>query len=152
VPLGGNRGGTLFTLRNLMVTMLLGGLWHGAAWTFVAWGVLHGLMLALERMSKPVVDAAARRLGGLGTLFGGLHDPVRRAGRLGLVPRTGLRARRARSTQAMFVADRQLEAALSAEAKIALIVFGLLWSDALAAAPSRPASLAAPARCAFASP
>lgn len=49
VPLGGNRHGRWTTYRNLMITMTLGGLWHGAAWTFVAWGVLHGLILAGER-------------------------------------------------------------------------------------------------------
>jgi D-alanyl-lipoteichoic acid acyltransferase DltB (MBOAT superfamily) len=49
VPLGGNRSGRLATYRNLMLTMLLGGLWHGAAWTFVIWGGLHGLGLAVER-------------------------------------------------------------------------------------------------------
>ncbi|CAN5239559.1 hypothetical protein BH20ACT13_BH20ACT13_15110 [soil metagenome] len=38
IPLGGNRGSSLFTYRNLMLTMLIGGLWHGAGWTFVAWG------------------------------------------------------------------------------------------------------------------
>ena len=42
IPLGGSRAGRLLTYRNLMITMLLGGLWHGAAWTFVAWGALHG--------------------------------------------------------------------------------------------------------------
>jgi len=49
IPLGGNRGSKLFTWRNLMLTMLLGGLWHGAAWTFVIWGGLHGLALILHR-------------------------------------------------------------------------------------------------------
>jgi alginate O-acetyltransferase complex protein AlgI len=49
VPLGGNRGGKLTTYRNLMLTMLLGGLWHGANWTFVFWGVYHGLLLSLHR-------------------------------------------------------------------------------------------------------
>jgi alginate O-acetyltransferase complex protein AlgI len=49
VPLGGNRRGPLLTYRNLMLTMLLGGLWHGAAWRFVVWGGLHGVWLALER-------------------------------------------------------------------------------------------------------
>ncbi len=42
IPLGGNRGGQLFTYRNLLLTMVLGGLWHGAAWTFVVWGAMHG--------------------------------------------------------------------------------------------------------------
>jgi D-alanyl-lipoteichoic acid acyltransferase DltB (MBOAT superfamily) len=50
IPLGGNRGGPLLTYRNLFITMLLGGLWHGAAWTFVLWGVLHGVGLIIEHM------------------------------------------------------------------------------------------------------
>ena len=49
VPLGGNRRGPLRTQINLALTMLLGGLWHGAAWTFVVWGAWHGLWLALHR-------------------------------------------------------------------------------------------------------
>ncbi|MEM7010574.1 MAG: MBOAT family O-acyltransferase [Verrucomicrobiota bacterium] len=49
IPLGGNRRGLARTLANLMVVMLLGGLWHGAAWTFVVWGALHGLFLIAER-------------------------------------------------------------------------------------------------------
>ena len=49
VPLGGNRLGRRRTYANLMTTMLLGGLWHGASWTFVAWGGLHGAYLAVER-------------------------------------------------------------------------------------------------------
>ena len=50
IPLGGSRGGAWLTYRNLMLTMLLGGLWHGANWTFVAWGALHGLYLVAQRM------------------------------------------------------------------------------------------------------
>lgn len=49
ISLGGNRGSKLFTYRNLMLTMLLGGLWHGASWTFVIWGGLHGLALIVHR-------------------------------------------------------------------------------------------------------
>ncbi len=49
IGLGGNRNGRLKTYRNLLATMILGGLWHGAAWTFVAWGLLHGGGLAVER-------------------------------------------------------------------------------------------------------
>ncbi len=49
IPLGGNRRGRVLTYRNLLLTMVLGGLWHGAAWTFVAWGALHGVALALTR-------------------------------------------------------------------------------------------------------
>jgi D-alanyl-lipoteichoic acid acyltransferase DltB (MBOAT superfamily) len=49
IPLGGNRHGTFQTYRNLMLTMLLGGLWHGAAWTFVLWGAFHGFILVVYR-------------------------------------------------------------------------------------------------------
>ena len=45
IPLGGSRKGKIFTLRNLAITMFLGGLWHGAAWTFVIWGIYHGALL-----------------------------------------------------------------------------------------------------------
>ena len=49
IPLGGNRGSSFATYRNLVIVFLVTGLWHGAAWTFVAWGALHGLMLLVER-------------------------------------------------------------------------------------------------------
>ena len=49
VPLGGNRRGHLRTYGNLVTTMILGGLWHGAGWTFLLWGAYHGLLLAFER-------------------------------------------------------------------------------------------------------
>ncbi len=52
IPLGGNRAGTLRTYRNLFLTMLLGGLWHGANWTFVVWGALHGVGLAAVRWTQ----------------------------------------------------------------------------------------------------
>ena len=52
INLGGNRNGRILTYRNLMITMLLGGLWHGASWNFVIWGGLHGLFLGLERFFK----------------------------------------------------------------------------------------------------
>ncbi len=55
IPLGGSRHGQLKTLRNLMITMFLGGLWHGAQWTFVCWGLYHGVLLlanhGLQRVS-----------------------------------------------------------------------------------------------------
>jgi alginate O-acetyltransferase complex protein AlgI len=62
IPLGGNRQGLLMTYRNLMLTMLLGGLWHGASWNFVIWGGYHGALLSLERMvrgNRP--ETASRR-------------------------------------------------------------------------------------------
>jgi len=49
IPLGGNQGGPIFQARNVMITMLLGGLWHGASWTFVLWGALHGAGLLVWR-------------------------------------------------------------------------------------------------------
>jgi D-alanyl-lipoteichoic acid acyltransferase DltB (MBOAT superfamily) len=63
IPLGGNRDGTVATLRNIMITMLLGGLWHGAQWTFVAWGGVHGALLSIERLAGigRAGDVAANR-------------------------------------------------------------------------------------------
>lgn len=55
IPLGGNQKGRVRTYVNLMITMLLGGLWHGASWTFVVWGGLHGLYLAAERVLRETV-------------------------------------------------------------------------------------------------
>ncbi|MDH3680408.1 MAG: MBOAT family protein [Acidimicrobiia bacterium] len=52
IPLGGNRRGRLLTQRNLAITMVLGGLWHGAAWTFVAWGAIHAIALGVERVLR----------------------------------------------------------------------------------------------------
>lgn len=72
IPLGGNRVGTLKQYRNLILTMLLGGLWHGASYNFVLWGALHGLALAVHKLwqgwfppagSSPAV-LGARTLGG----------------------------------------------------------------------------------------
>jgi alginate O-acetyltransferase complex protein AlgI len=64
IPLGGNRKGRLMTYRNLMLTMLLGGLWHGAAWTFVVWGGIHGAGLCIERaLGYRPETARARWLG-----------------------------------------------------------------------------------------
>jgi D-alanyl-lipoteichoic acid acyltransferase DltB (MBOAT superfamily) len=76
IPLGGNRGSTARLYRNLMLTMLLGGLWHGSSWTFVAWGLYHGLLLCTFRLLRipDVVPAdapyaAARRLGRIVFMF-----------------------------------------------------------------------------------
>jgi D-alanyl-lipoteichoic acid acyltransferase DltB (MBOAT superfamily) len=52
IPLGGNRKGTFRTYYNLMATFVLGGLWHGAGWTFVFWGTLHGIALVIHRLWK----------------------------------------------------------------------------------------------------
>jgi alginate O-acetyltransferase complex protein AlgI len=65
IPLGGNRKGEANTYRNLLLTMLLGGLWHGANWTFVIWGGQHGASLAVERKltrDKPGIPSAVRKV------------------------------------------------------------------------------------------
>ncbi len=54
IPLGGNKKGTLITYRNLFITMLLGGLWHGAAWTFVLWGLYQAILLIVHRLCTPI--------------------------------------------------------------------------------------------------
>ncbi len=60
IPLGGNRGGAFLTYRNLAITMLLGGLWHGASWNFVVWGGLHGaILIAHRRFGKPAMPEDA---------------------------------------------------------------------------------------------
>jgi D-alanyl-lipoteichoic acid acyltransferase DltB (MBOAT superfamily) len=67
IPLGGNRYGSLLRYVNLMITMLLGGLWHGAAWTFVIWGALHGLYLGINHAwvnyGPPIPPRFARPVG-----------------------------------------------------------------------------------------
>ncbi len=57
-PLGGNRNGPVNRYRNLLITMLLGGLWHGAAWTFIIWGGLHGLFLCINHAWRNLVNRA----------------------------------------------------------------------------------------------
>jgi D-alanyl-lipoteichoic acid acyltransferase DltB (MBOAT superfamily) len=70
IPLGGNREGKFRTYINVMITMLIGGLWHGANWTFVAWGGLHGVYLWVE---KALTDRKAKASG---APDGGLPEPV----------------------------------------------------------------------------
>src|SRR5262245_35553426 len=67
VPLGGNRKGSLRRYGNIAVVMVLGGLWHGAAWTFVAWGALHGAYLIVNHLWRNVV---ASRIGDLNRRLG----------------------------------------------------------------------------------
>ena len=55
IPLGGNRKGKFRQYINLIITMLLGGLWHGASWKFILWGALHGLALAIEKLFEPLI-------------------------------------------------------------------------------------------------
>jgi alginate O-acetyltransferase complex protein AlgI len=61
IPLGGNRKGKLRRYVNLMATMLLGGLWHGAGWTFVCWGALHGIYLMVNHVWREIFPAKAAR-------------------------------------------------------------------------------------------
>jgi D-alanyl-lipoteichoic acid acyltransferase DltB (MBOAT superfamily) len=60
IPLGGNKNGPVKTYRNLAITMFLGGLWHGAAMTYVVWGIYHGVVLIIHRLAKPLLDGLDR--------------------------------------------------------------------------------------------
>jgi D-alanyl-lipoteichoic acid acyltransferase DltB (MBOAT superfamily) len=73
IALGGNRSGKVRTYFNLMITMLLGGLWHGANWTFVVWGALHGLYLCVEKLILDVRSRRAAVSAGNEREVGGLH-------------------------------------------------------------------------------
>ena len=57
IPLGGSRGGFWFTASNLMITMALGGLWHGATWCWLVWGLLHAFMLIVHRAFRQFAEA-----------------------------------------------------------------------------------------------
>lgn len=65
IPLGGNRYGITRMYIALMLTMLLGGLWHGAAWTFVVWGALHGIYLIVERLLKNKIHVKINKYNGI---------------------------------------------------------------------------------------
>ena len=86
IPLGGNRHGALMTARNLMLTMVLGGLWHGANWTFLIWGAMHGVgagrrsRLAAQRRVRPLWLGARRARDRLGA------DLQLRLSRLAVLP------------------------------------------------------------------
>lgn len=69
IPLGGNRKGPTRTMVNLFITMLLGGLWHGANWTFVAWGAYHGALLAIQRLLPKALERPAFRPLGMFVTF-----------------------------------------------------------------------------------
>jgi alginate O-acetyltransferase complex protein AlgI len=56
IPLGGNKVSKIKMYRNLLITMILGGLWHGASWMFIIWGVLHGSYLVIERLINPYIN------------------------------------------------------------------------------------------------
>jgi D-alanyl-lipoteichoic acid acyltransferase DltB (MBOAT superfamily) len=68
IPLGGNRRGRILRYANLMITMVLGGLWHGAAWTFVAWGALHGAYLCINHAWNNYGPAVAPRFARLANI------------------------------------------------------------------------------------
>lgn len=72
IPLGGNRHGPARRYINLLITMLLGGLWHGAAWTFVVWGGLHGFYLVVNHLWRRTAFAIQPQSIGLKFFYGGL--------------------------------------------------------------------------------
>jgi alginate O-acetyltransferase complex protein AlgI len=69
ISLGGNRAGAFRTHMNLLITMLLGGLWHGASWNFVIWGGYHGVLLILDRLLEPLWKIVPRLLYQLATFL-----------------------------------------------------------------------------------
>ncbi len=69
IPLGGNRAGTWMSYRNLMIVMLLGGMWHGAGWTFLAWGAIHGSLLVGYAVYRKRVSYRLPRPFGMGLTF-----------------------------------------------------------------------------------
>ncbi len=69
IPLGGNRRGRAMRYRNLLLTMLIGGIWHGAGWTFFVWGAGHGLLLALNRWTRELGIHLHRHLAWLATFI-----------------------------------------------------------------------------------
>ena len=56
IPLGGNRKGNLFQYRNIFITMLIGGIWHGASWNFVFWGAYHSVLIIVEKILSKVIN------------------------------------------------------------------------------------------------
>jgi alginate O-acetyltransferase complex protein AlgI len=70
IPLGGNRNGQLVMYSSLMITMLLGGLWHGASWMFIIWGLLHGIYLVIEKMIEKKKDVSTIPLYGAFVFIG----------------------------------------------------------------------------------
>ena len=129
IPLGGNRFGALRTYIALTLTMLLGGLWHGAAWTFVAWGGLHGLYLVLERLVGPMLKRLhASQPRAIATLLRGMAWLLT----LLLVMFAWVWFRAADSAQAIAICAQMLSsnslpsAALSAESKLMACGFVVL--------------------------
>ncbi len=119
IPLGGNRKGEARTYVNLALTMLLGGLWHGAAWNFVVWGGYHGALLAIERKVGPE------------RLYGWLPKPLRVATTFGLVLVSWVFFRAADLTTALAMLGRMV--GLGHPAAAAPLLSGLLWSPYLLA-------------------
>ena len=118
IPLGGNRVGWARAAINLVIVMFLGGLWHGAAWTFVVWGLLHGFYLVIEHTLARVLRRTRR-----GPIRSSREDPARPGhlcrglSRLGLFPRVRFHrrhahaarhVRRARATATRFFRTREM--------------------------------------------
>ena len=87
IPLGGSKFGTFATYRNIMITMALGGLWHGASWAFLIWGCLHGAALVIERMLGVTGDHTRRQARHICHRARLAGDDAVRLPRLGVLPR-----------------------------------------------------------------
>ncbi len=64
IPLGGSRRGTAITVRNTLIVFFFTGLWHGAGWTFILWGLWHGVLVSLERLWAPAMEALHKKAAG----------------------------------------------------------------------------------------
>ncbi|MEO8276433.1 MAG: MBOAT family protein [Thermoanaerobaculia bacterium] len=117
VPLGGNRRGVRRTYINLALTMLLGGLWHGAAWNFIAWGAFHGLLLAGERAI------------GVERLYGWMPKSLRVATTFSIVLVSWVLFRAAGLRSALAYLGRMF--GIGEAAPSAPLLSGLLWSPYL---------------------
>jgi alginate O-acetyltransferase complex protein AlgI len=141
IPLGGNRHGKLRRYLNLLMTMLLGGLWHGACWTFVVWGALHGMYLTINHLWREMVSERFLRWvpDWLGILAGGALTfiavvtawVVFRAGNMAqalviLKAMFGIAARPI-SFDAVIHGNLLLLAGMSGRDLLRLLVPGLLW-------------------------
>ncbi len=129
IPLGGNRRGQFRRYTNLIITMLLGGLWHGAAWTFVIWGALHGVYLAINHLWLELR---------LRTGFRGHSNPVTRLVARGvtfvaiLVAWVFFRAANLETADRMlcammFGSDTATTMDLSAAVKLIVVLLGIVW-------------------------
>jgi hypothetical protein len=107
IPLGGNRAGTRRMAVNLLITFLISGLWHGANWTFVIWGGLHGIYVVLNGFTEPVWTRL--KSGGLGSRFPSLLNGLSLLATFGLVSFAWIFFRASGVTDAFYITTHLFE-------------------------------------------